>query len=429
MSADEDKNKKTKRRPKGTGGLYQDGKGLWVGIVTVPGKNGKPQQIRRASKNKTIAERKLRDLQVKVATGKVKVASPDDPTVAVWLEKWINEVRADDLRPKTIRDYKSTITNYINPHIGTVKLDKLTADHVRKMIRGARGAKGLQTRNAQKAWTLLRRAIDDAIKEELTEKNPARLVRKPPHIPQERGAYDEETAKLLLAKAIEIDEGRETGPFLATRWATAFLTGARQAECMGLTWDRVDLDSAVIDISWQLQRHTRRHGCGDPPTCGKKGPAWCPHTEWDLPAGFEYVDCHRSLIWTRPKTNKGTRWVPITPALLELLKVYKRQQAGVYNPHNLLWHHDDGRPMSQEEDNRAWNGLIAACGIKKQRGEALLHEARNTAATQLLEEGTDVRVIQEILGHAHILTTREYQTVSLDFARKAVKGLGKLLPA
>ncbi|NGX06403.1 MULTISPECIES: tyrosine-type recombinase/integrase [Mycobacteroides] len=416
--------KKNKRRDKGDGGLYIDGKGYHVAYVYVTDANGKRRQIRRAAKTETLAKQKLRDLLVDQANGKLAPPTGDRHTVASWLRKWTDEIYKDEVKPKTMRGYRSTIRNYINPYIGTHRLDKLTADQVRKMIRC--NHRDHSERSAQKAYVLLNQVLDAAMKEEVVPKNVAALVHKPGYTAKERGAYSSETSKLMLTTAAALDEGRTVGPYLASRWAFAFLTGMRQAECLGMEWDRVYLDDELLDVSWQLQSHTKVHGCGG--TCDMGGPAWCPQAKWDFPAGFEYRECHRSLVWTRPKSVKSERFVPMTPALVETLKVYKRQQEGRDNPHNLLWHHDDGRPISQRDDNHAWNDLVKACGITKERGEVVLHEARNTAATQLMEDGVDVKVIQQILGHASILTTRNYQKVDLEFSRKAIAGLDALVP-
>lgn len=420
---------KNKRRPRGEGGIHQRADGLWVATVYVVGEDGERRQIRRTAKTKAEAIIKLRKLIQERDEGKLTLKS-GKYTVAEWLSHWIEDIHRDNIRPSSRRDYKLAI-RYVIPHIGKKRLDKLTAEDVRKMIRAIQKD---STRSAQKAHVALRRALDDAVSEEVLNRNVVRLVPVPKHVKKERGAYEQDVAKHILKTAIELDEKRDHGPYLASRWATAFLTGARQAEVLGLEWKRVDLKAGIIDISWQLRREQQTHGCGKPDAdgsypCGKKRVGFCPDRHWDLGPGFEYRECHRSLLWMRPKTLRGERYVPIVPALLETLKVYKRERVGEYNPHGLLWHHDDGRPVSQEEDNRAWNDLIAACGITKKRGEVVLHEARNTAATQLLEAGVDVKVIQGILGHASILTTRDYQRVGVEFAKTAISNLGELLPS
>lgn len=416
---------KNKRREKGEGGLtYVPDKGLYVGYVYVTDAEGKRRQVRRASKSETIARRKLRDLTVARDKGELGESKQDHYTVATWMRKWTDEIFQDEVKPTTMRGYRSTIRNYINPYLGTRRLDKLTTDHIRAMVRS--NQREHSDRSAQKAYILLNQVLDCAMKEGVITKNPAALVHKPGYKAKERGSHRPETAKMMLTVAAEMDAKRKSGPYLATRWDYAFMTGQRQAECLGMEWDRMYLDDGVADVSWQLQSLTKIHGCDG--ECDMGGPAWCPQAKWDFPAGFDYRECHRSLVWTRPKSVKSERFVPLVPGLVDILREYKETQEGRYNPHNLVWHHDDGRPVSQREDNDAWNELVAECGISKKAGEVLLHEVRNTAATTLMEDGVDVRAIQELLGHAHILTTRKYQKVDMDFLRKAILGLEALLP-
>lgn len=423
------------RRSRGEGGVHKRASdGLWIATVTVTGRDGKLRQIRRASKTKAGAIEKLRVLLEERGSGKL-VAGTKQFTVEEWLHKWITEIHLN-LAPTTKRDYESVIRNYIAPHVGKRKLNKLKPDHVRSMLKALQ--KEHSSRAAQKAHVVLRRALDDAVRDEEVARNVVRIVPRPGHVKKQRGAYSVDTAHLILRTAVELDAARAHGPYLATRWLTAFQTGARQAEVIGLEWDRVDLGAGVIDISWQLKQQQYAHGCGEPKfnpklkrdeyPCGRVRVGYCPDRYWDFQPGYEYRDCHKSMVWVRPKTNAGQRYVPMTPALWEALKVYRRERAGDHNPHNLVWHFPDGRPLSQKADNTAWNALLAAAGIEKQPGEFVLHEARNTAATQLLEAGVDAKVIQGILGHANILTTREYQRVGVEFSRSAIAGLSALAP-
>ena len=96
----------------------------------------------------------------------------------------------------------------------------------------------------------------------------------------------------------------------------------------------------MFDFAWQLQQLKRVHGCGEPDSdkkypCGRNDrPGYCPQAHWDLPDGYEYRECYRSLLWTRPKSSAGTRIVPIVPPLLAMLK--QRAKRTGPNPHNLV---------------------------------------------------------------------------------------------
>ena len=425
--------KNATRRTRGDGGLYQDAKGLWVGIVWLTDENGKRKQKRVASKSKAVAAQKLNTLRSDVISGRVTIKPANITTVGEWLDYWLESIRSDNVKPGTARSYEGTIRLYLQPHIGDVKLHKLTAAQVRgvyKKLQDGTAVSKPSTRNAQKAHQVLKMALTQAVKDRAIQYNPCSAVDNPQHVKKARGAFELDAARHILMVAAKQDDESVDKPKLASRWAAAFMTGARKSELLGLEWDRVDLDAGSMDISWQLQRHQKVHGCelkDGKPSCKRVRPAYCPDAKWKLPPGFEWEKCYKSLLWTRPKSTSGIRRVPIHPMLLAALKVHRSMDTGE-NPHGLVWHHLDGRPVSPEEDSAAWNDLMAAAGIEKTAGVAVLHEARNTAATMLLEAGVDVRVIQEILGHATILQTRDYQRVSLPLAQEAVSGaFGKLL--
>jgi integrase len=146
-----------------------------------------------------------------------------------------------------------------------------------------------------------------------------------------------------------------------------------------------------MDISWQLQQLSQVHGCG-PKTntgwpCGRKRPGWCNKRRWDLPPDFEYEICHLSLLWTRPKTQAGGRHIPVGPGLLHVLRELHADQ-GV-NPHDLVWHRPDGKPIGPRDDYRAWHNLLLEAGVIEDGETLSMHVARHTAASLLRGGGVD----------------------------------------
>jgi hypothetical protein len=172
-----------------------------------------------------------------------------------------------------------------------------------------------------------------------------------------------------------------------------------------------------MDISWQLNRQQKRHGCGDPvdwrlPVRGKVRMSFCPDAEWDFPPGLEWRPCRGTLVWTTPKTKAGRRMIPIVPTLADILRRLDRD-----NSYGLVFH-IDGKPISQEADQRAWKDLLVAAGIP----HAKQHSIRHSTATLLLEAGVDAHIVQS--GHRSqrhpddtFLPTR--------FARSRARGVGK----
>jgi integrase len=412
-----------KRRTKGDGALFQRADGTWIGSVELPpSPDGKRRRKRVASRDRNRAIAELKKLRADVDAGRIAVTG--NTTVGKWLDHWIQDIhRKRDgrpLRPTTRRDYVATI-RAIKAQIGDKRLDKLTPQHVRDMTRGIG-----ETRAAEKAYVLLRKALDDAIKEQMITRNVAEVVYRPVYTRGTRTALSFELAQRIIATAF-----RDGDVSRGTRWAAAFLTGCRQAELLGLTWDRVDLEHAVMRIDRQLQQLSQVHGCGVAGAdgtypCGRTRPGWCPQRRWDLPANFPHEVCRRSLVWTPTKTAAGDRWVPILAPLLTRLR--ELHDADGRNPHNLVWHHDDGRPIGPRDDYADWQRLLIEAEVIAPGETLSMHVARHTTATLLRKAGVDEQTRMEIIGHATLEAQRIYAHADRQRHAEAMhSGLGKLM--
>ena len=407
--------KKTARRAPGEGALFQRGDGLWVGTVHYLTDDGERKQRRVSSKDYRTAADKLEQLKRDMLDG---IAVSASMTVSEWLKTWLTEVHKQQVRPTTMRDYVGTARN-IETHIGKKVVSKLTASDIRKMLNGL----GIGTRKCQKAYVLIHRVLEDARKERIIRFNPCESVHKPDFVGKVHGAFTIDETQKLIATSLTTCDAMQ-----AARWITAFLTGERQAEVLGLEWSSVDFDNNVIDVSWQLQSLSKTHGCGEQRPdgthpCGRVRVGFCPDAKWDLPPKFEIRECHKSIVWTRPKSRAGERWVPMVPDLRQVLMELKSLDT-VPNPHGLVFHNADGRPISQKDDNEAWHALVDAAGVEFRKH----HNVRRTTSTVLRAQGVDEQTRMEILGHATPEVQRMYARADAERNAAAMGILGVLMP-
>jgi integrase len=335
--------------------------------------------------------------------------------VAGWLRHWLESIVQPIVRPTTWRDYEAVIRRHLIPALGSIRRADLMADDVCRMHREITMSVSLVTAN--KAHRVLRAALSDALNDGLIARNVAARLRTPTP-PSTRTPLTAGQSAALLAATID--------DRLDSRWAAALLTGARQGELLGLTWDRVDLRNTTIDLAWQLQALGYRHGC---PTvlgetaCGASRAGSCPERELDVPPGFELHALHGRLRLTRPKSAASLRVIPIPRRLADQLARHRDATAAQPSPHGLVWSTPTGQPIPASTDLAAWHDALARAGLPP----VPLHAARHTTATLLMDLGIDVTIIQAILRHARPLTTRGYQHADLTMSRDALARLAEHL--
>jgi len=119
------------------------------------------------------------------------------------------------------------------------------------------------------------------------------------------------------------------------------------------------------------------------------------------------IDALRGVIHVRHAKGGGQRLVMLSPTLLEMLRSYWKYERPT-PPQLFSTRH--GRPLCPDTARRALLCASAASGIGK---VVTPHMLRHSFATALLEDQTDLRVIQVLLGHKSIKSTTIYTQVSV----------------
>ncbi|MDV7146012.1 site-specific integrase [Tropicimonas sp. TH_r6] len=126
------------------------------------------------------------------------------------------------------------------------------------------------------------------------------------------------------------------------------------------------------------------------------------------------IDSDRMLIHVEEGKGGKDRKVMLSPGLLSLLRDYwceARPEGWLFPGKPKI------NPISPRQLNRAFTSAKNMAGVKK---VATLHTLRHSFATHLLEAGTDVRVIQVLLGHAKLSTTARYTHVATKTIRDTI---------
>lgn len=348
------------RRANGEGTIFQRKDGRWVGEAFVLLPNG--GRDRRTVYGKTRAEvhEKVTALVRQAQQG---IVAPNTRlTVEQYLTSWLEDVARRTVRPRTYQNYELMVRLHIVPVIGRVRLNRLAAADVRRLLNRA-ADHDYSPSTVRHIHAVLRVALEQAVRDDLLPRNVARLV----HGPKKRTApivpLDVDEARRLL------DEAREDR--LYALWAVALGVGLRKGEALGLGWHAVDLDDGLLRVERTLQR----------------------------------ID--GSLRLDEPKTERSKRTVRLPAVCVAALRQHAERQAEeraaarYWVETALVFTTQLGAAIDPRNVNRWLAELCKRAGVRSIRP----HDLRHTCASLLLAQGVRARVVMDILGHSQIAVT------------------------
>ncbi|MFB7170142.1 tyrosine-type recombinase/integrase [Streptomyces sp. NPDC056254] len=398
-------------RANGDGTVYQRKDGRWeaAGYVLAAGNTRKRIRVYGTTRTEALAK-----LTEKIASSNRGVPVPSaQGSVGTYLTYWLEAVAVHQLRENTHTRYTACVNQYLVPGLGKKKLAKLTAKDVRTWLNKLRTtcqccARGIDARRVQAhccaagaccskrlspltlayIHSVLKSALEHAVREEEITRNVARNVRTGTPRPRRFEPLTADEARQFLA-AVRNDR-------LFALYELALRTGLRKGELLGLQWEDLDLQTGTASIRRTLQR-TQTGGLTALPTKTRASerrialPSECIHS---LKEHREAQEAEREEAAER---WKGSSLVFATPA------------GGPIDPANL---------------NRHFRVLLDRARLRRIR----FHDLRHSTATLLLEQGVELVVIKELLGHAHIgVTATVYAHVRLRLQRDAIDLLGRNL--
>lgn len=400
-----------KRRDYGSGSVYQRADGKWVGSFeagwTERGTRRRLTVIRDTEPRAKVA---LRDRIREFEDAGESSANPRT-TLKQWADTWL-PIAERKLRPNSYNTTASAVRRWIIPTIGHKRLTQLAPGDIRAVLTAQREVGGA-TSSLRRTHSALMQLLKGARAEGHLVPPRTLEVPAPPPGASDRQDMSVAEAVAVLGQAAELPHG--------SRYVAALLQGMRQGECLGLTWEQINLEAGHLVLSWQLQplpyRVPRDRSSG-----------------FRVPDGYESRQVRGRWHLVRPKSDSGWRVIPLVPWMTSALESWREQAP--YSPMGLVWPIEVGDPPKR--DDAEWYGLQEAAGVHhpsrtvERDGKAApapytIHEARHTTATLLLEAGVDPAVIQAILGHASIVTTRGYQHVRIGPAKAALEAVAERL--
>ena len=349
---------KQTRSANGSGTIRKRADGRWEGIYSAGYDQQTGKLIRKSiyGKNQKEVRQKLSKVTTEIDEG--LYLEPAKMTLSDWMDLW----------------YKAQINKHIRPGIGKYNLSQLNPMILQRFFNHLsepnEKGKVLSPKSIKNVYIILSGILEQAVENEMISKNPCKKVKLPK-------VYNKQITPLTDKQVKDFLEIISTDEIYGTILRVIVFTGLRLGEAMGLTWDCVDFEKGALNINKQLQRRPQKDG-GSTLTSVKSG---------------------------KPRILKPA------PFVMQLLKIRYTEQIMQKQRSEDLW-----LAWSNEEEHKkalVFTNLQGGYLIPKRvylhfksaavaigAPDARVHDLRHTYAVLSLQNGDDIKTVQENLGHA-----------------------------
>jgi integrase len=369
------------------GSIRPRGDRTWQLVIEAP---PDPRTGARRQKTRTFrgTEREAERELARMVAEAPHLIEPARMTVAELLDEWL-AVAGPDMSPGTLADYHRYIDAHLRPHLGTIRLDKLTSGHLDRLYAQLRhhgrqcrrrpkctvqpcphgGGGALAAGSVKRVHTIIHAALEQAIHWEWLQRNPARgLGRRKHNMVRRAKPVSVPGADVAAVTAwLAVND-----PELWTFVVLASRRGARPGEICALRWTDVDLDAGTITFARNIARGAG--GAVEKPT----------------------------------KTDRE-RTVRLAGAALDAVQAHRRYCAeralalgvGLAPESHLFVTGMNGRPWRPDTATTRRRRACEKAGVTP----FTFRQLRHYVATTLITNGMDPTVVAGILGHSSAKTT------------------------
>lgn len=362
------------RRKNGEGSIFQVSENKWVAKISMGvGSDGKTVIKQFSGHTESIVKKKLKEFKKSNDFAEKRIPCHD--TIKTYFSTWLRDYQYNKLKTSSYDRLESTIINHIFPHIGSLKIDKVTRDQVQALINLLYNKEQLSYSSVKKVYVALNSCYKHALISDVVNKNPCVGVSLPSRNERTKKVTTLSIEEINLMKN-ELAKTKASGEPLY-HYGNAYLlilnTGMRMGEALSLCWEDINYENKTITINKSNVLIKKRAGNGD------------------LIGGYELKTQDST------KTSSGNRTIPINKSAETALKSLSIGNDTPYVITNIKH-----KPVLPSNFERSFHSVLRNAGIDGNYG---VHALRHTFASMLFSKGVDIKIVSKLLGHSSVKIT------------------------
>ena len=362
-----------KKRANGEGTVYfLEKQQKWCAEITWFDNGGNKRRRSWKSPKQSEVKAKLAEFKKQLLLNGTEITK-ENKTFRQFSEEWLTVVLKPTLKPTSYGRKVCTLENQVYKHIGAVQIDKLTHSQIQKMVNDLSDS-GLSYSTVKKAYEAVSACVRYYRIKTSTSFNPCEGITLPEQKRKESSDirfFTEEERKLIVNEATRTFSNGVPAYRLGWAFVLLLYSGLRVGELCALTWKDINFEEKTIKVYKNAIEYAERDKNGN------------SHSVFETQ--------------NSTKTRSGMRTLPMTQkaftALSELQKV-----TGDYE---YIITSSNGQRIRPSRLGRTFASVLSAIDIER----VGLHTLRHTFATMLFNNGCEVKVVSDLLGHSNTKIT------------------------